>query len=398
MIDNGKNSSFLTRRVLSKPFFPGISGGLQTTAKHRVKDLLNLSGGNTGNFLFVQALRRLLGRPDLVNQRQNAAALTSGDYDYIAISAANWVNPRVDLQSRCEMIESTDLPCLVVGLGIQTQFGEGVPKLKKGTERFLKVVSERSRYISVRCPMTQEVLRAYGIHNVWVTGCPSLIGARVGYNPNLIKACPEKFDIQNVVIQGTRHGFSEEAFVSSEVKQLILDIYKFAFKHNCPQLFQSELPDMYYAMGRLGNKKIVRDVNQYLLKVYGSDIESTSSYLRDKGLVFWDLKPWFAKLSSYDFLIGTRIHGVVSALLSGIPAKLVVHDERTRGLARVMNIPSVNITELKKFTVDKVREIVLNSDMATFSAGFDRYKSEFHDFFRRNDVLFNDVIGVKENV
>ena len=180
----------------NKPLFSGIAGGIKSTNNITIENLIGRSGLNTGNFLFVRALREILGRSDDVFKTFDSFEKRVEEYDYIAISAANWVNPDVDLSKLTTFIESTELPCLVVGLGGQVPFGSKSPKLKKGTKRFLDVVSERSNYISVRGKHTQELLNEYGIQNTWVTGCPSILGVGSGINA-LVETIQVTYSLKN---------------------------------------------------------------------------------------------------------------------------------------------------------------------------------------------------------
>ena len=92
-------------------------------------------------------------------------------------------------------------------------------------------------------------------------------------------------------------------------------------------------------------------------------------YLRDYGLLYWNLENWFEDLSAYEMLIGTRIHGVVSAVKAGIPAVLLAHDERTLELANVMSLPYRDIREFDHIDHDTIKEI---SKKGIFEPDYDR--------------------------
>jgi hypothetical protein len=232
--------------MFKKPYFTGISGGVRDIEKYSVFDLFERAGANTGNFLFIAALRKILHHEELIYHHQSNIKFEEGGFDYIAISAANWINPKVDLSRLTCFIESTNLPCLLVGLGAQLNFGEQLPKLKSGTERFLRIASERCKSISVRGAHTQEVLRQYGVSNTWITGCPSIVGAKNDFDPRLINVT-ENIQLNEIILQGTRHDTNAKIFSDNLVERVNLDIYRTAFKRKMPLLLQSELPDIYYA-------------------------------------------------------------------------------------------------------------------------------------------------------
>ena len=368
----------------NKPLFFGMPGGIKNVQEKSINDLLDNSGRNTGNFLFVRALREILGRKEDVYKVRNYFLQENREYDYIAISAANWVNPGIDLSAQVDYIESTQLPCLVVGLGGHLPFNAKPPKLRKSTQKFLEIISERSQYISVRGEHTQRLLEHYGIYNTWVTGCPSILGDGSG-----IKSIENKTDIKDlskVVLQGTRHGYSETIFKPSKINDINLEIYRFAMKNNMPLLLQSEVADMYLAMERSNNREINKKNIDFLQKIYLESEDKIKFYLQNKALLYWNLDDWTTGLSKYDFLMGTRIHGVISALLSGVPAVLLTHDERTQELAKIMHIPHRDIRDMQGFNEDVILNIIRDSDFSNFNENRLKYINNFKTFFQANEV------------
>lgn len=369
----------------NKPFFTGIAGGIQNPCNIKVEDLFGQSGLNTGNFLFIKALREILGQKEKVYESfTNAKSVTETEFDYIAISAANWINPDIDLEGLATLIEKTKLPCLVVGLGAQVEFERTAPRLTRGTERFLKLISERSRYISVRGTKTQESLEKYGIYNTWITGCPSILG-----NSTRARCIPERINIkdpQKIILQGTRHRYSDAIFNSDHISKFNLEIYRYAINNQRPILIQSELADMYYIMDRLNNKEINQKNSEYLMRVYQKSETEIREYLRNHGLLYWNLDDWFEGLSQHEALIGTRIHGVISAILSGIPAVLLTHDERTSELAEVMSLPHKDIRSLEEFNENTINSIISEASFNSFNLNKENYTKNFKDFFNANDI------------
>ena len=62
---------------------------------------------------------------------------------------------------------------------------------------------------------------------------------------------------------------------------------------------------------------------------------------RRNGRVFFSVPDWIDHLRTFDFVVGTRIHGTVVAFQAGVPALCVVHDSRTLELCQTMGIPHV---------------------------------------------------------
>lgn len=64
-------------------------------------------------------------------------------------------------------------------------------------------------------------------------------------------------------------------------------------------------------------------------------------WIRLHGRVFFNVGEWIEHCKQFDFVIGTRIHGVVVALQAGVPALCIVHDSRTLELCTTMKVPYV---------------------------------------------------------
>jgi polysaccharide pyruvyl transferase WcaK-like protein len=369
--------------MLNKPYFKGLPGGISLSDIQNKKAgfLYGTAGLNSGNFLFANAIRNLLGYNSLAPQPEMND--TDSNYDYIVIPAANWISPGADLTQFVEFLEENQLPCLVSGLGAQMSFGENLPKLKPSVMRFLSIVSERSKYISVRGPHTQEVLEKLGITNTWVTGCPSILGK--GKIPQ-ISTQENAADYKNIVLQGTRHYYSENIFNQNKSANLNLEIYRYAMANNKALLLQSEFADICYAMDKKEKVEVNERNESYLQKIYQQEDEKIKKYLNQHGLIFWNLEQWFDELSNYDCLIGTRIHGAISAILSGIPSTLLTHDNRTVELAETMNIPYYDIRKIDHINDESIHNILSMMDFSKFNSGREKYSNNFKKFFAANNV------------
>lgn len=83
------------------------------------------------------------------------------------------MNPVRDYASRAEFLNEARLPLVAVGLGAQARrIGDHVP-LTPGTVDYVRALSAWSDVIGVRGVYSGEVLKATGVSNYEVTGCPS---------------------------------------------------------------------------------------------------------------------------------------------------------------------------------------------------------------------------------
>ena len=69
--------------------------------------------------------------------------------------------------------------------------------------------------------------------------------------------------------------------------------------------------------------------------------QSFTSWIRRHARVFFDVWTWMEFLRGFDFVVGTRIHGVLMGIQVGVPGICVVSDSRTRELCETMDIPHV---------------------------------------------------------
>lgn len=150
------------------------SPALVTVKQHHNQELIDSIpavlgdlGLNSGNMLFGESLYRTLPNSKKINK--NFSSFDIEGRDCIVIAAANWIATGNDLGDFASRLEKTNLPLICIGLGAQATISKNIPKLKEGTKRFLSLISDRSKSISVRGDFTHEVLNNYGIKNVMTT-------------------------------------------------------------------------------------------------------------------------------------------------------------------------------------------------------------------------------------
>ena len=132
-----------------------------------------MTGGNTGNQLIAYSLLDQLEVDEVSWDFRTPPAEVDEKFDLFVIAASNFLFPQFDFAGMSDYIEATSLPCVVVGLGAQSNNYDPNLELSAGTERLVKVMAERGALIGVRGAYTKAVLEARGVHNTQVTGCPS---------------------------------------------------------------------------------------------------------------------------------------------------------------------------------------------------------------------------------
>ena len=355
---------------------PVVLGRFSNTSIGRInlQDVFSMFGNNTGNMLFSESLLRNIHGAERGHLGLSPEAYK--EFDCIIVAAANWLNPGLDFAGLADRLEKTDLPVVAVGLGAQAPIEYGMPVLKEGTKRLINIISERSAKISVRGEFSASVLNHYGVSNVTVTGCPSLLlsGRKA---PNIRSY--ESHGKANAALGATRHGFNR----SDDFQDYV---YRQARINNLDIILQSELADMYYATGRLNNLDLKQKAERICSAVYQGDVEGVENYLKMHAKVFFDLDEWVGYMAQKTIYVGTRLHGAIASLLAGTPAVLICHDSRTLEVAQAMKLPYVTRERVDVHKDMVLDELYSKSDMDTFEKNYLEYRSTFSKFFAENQL------------
>lgn len=364
--------------MLKKPLVVGVGQVPRWSNSDTVSGVLNILGENSGNMMFTESIMR-----SLYNSKRSSFAIPDEsleDRDCIVLAAANWINEFEDFSWLANRLEQIDLPVFLIGVGAQSDLDHEIPDVPIGTQRLLKISSDRSNLISARGEFTCDVLNKLGIYNVVPTGCPSmLLAGRAG--PKFVKQA----NLDNVLLHSTRHGFNRANSFQTW-------LYREAMRNDWSILLQSEHADIYYALDKTGNPEIISKADPILKEVYGTDnIDIIAKFLRDRGVFFSGYENWISGMERYTFCIGSRIHGTVASIISGTPSVLIAHDSRTLELASAMHIPyilSKDIIEGKELPLEKMIEIYENSK--SFSK-YGIYFNNYLDFFEKNGLSHNII-------
>lgn len=334
-------------------------------------ELVQRLGGNSGNILFTEAILRNIERSSFYH-----GGRLPDDADGIIIAAANWMNPGDDFSELASLIEATDLPAAIVGIGAQSSVRKEMPKVEPGTVRLLKIVSERSKVISTRGPFSCEVLEFYGVKNSIPTGCPSLLMCGAS-GPRLRKLTLGS----GIVMHGTRHADNMPIDFQSY-------IYNQAYKRSADILLQSETTDLEIAHGNSPYDVAGQSAHIAGITYRTESYPSLVNYLRKKAVFFHSLDTWIDYAKSKEFFVGTRIHGTVAALIAGTPALLIAHDSRTIELAQTMGVPYISwdkIDTSKDLDIATLFELGCSNDFPRYKF----YRDGFKSFFEANSISFN---------
>lgn len=353
----------------------------------------NAIGNNIGNLLFPHSISRTLMTEDTVIDTINFNKLSGNrlglrekihrineEYDCLILPFANAfrVSFMSELRRITYVVRRLDIPCIVVGIGMQTRLGGQInnKELNEVVTDFVEAVLEKSKYLGLRGEHTAEYLTSLGFQaerDFTVIGCPSMyMYGKDLPRPNL-------------------RGLTSTSTVSFNSKiSLPQKFHDFIFRcrkeikdyYYIPQVIE-ELRRMY--VGMPFPEKFAKRVPEHFPGSISHPI-----YVRDKARSFINVQSWLQFLGEMDFSFGSRIHGNIAAVLSGTPAFVIVSDQRIKELVEYHNIQHIMMDELNKET--DIFELYEGADFNLVLKGHSERFFHYLDFLRQNglDTIYDE--------
>ncbi|HEY4608953.1 MAG TPA: polysaccharide pyruvyl transferase family protein, partial [Ilumatobacteraceae bacterium] len=342
-----------------------------------------VTGSNVGNLLFQQAVIKTLTLPD--NELEcNGYYVRPADVDRINASCDVLVLPfanqfrtdqRDNLAQLANAVERLRVPVVVVGIGCQTDVDHDYSNLnpiKDEVKRFVAAVLDRSASIGVRGEVTAEYLRTLGFRDVEVVGCPSMYLHGAGLpTPRPVAGFGRATRLTvNVSAPNTQAEFSVGLAAFGESLRGVMEAYDDL----------DYVPQQNNTLGALLFGR-VRSTNEH--EVMPSEMYDR---LHELGRVttFVDPQTWIEHLRSRQFVFGTRLHGVIAAVLAGTPAHLIAHDSRTLELARYHGIAHTLVRDLDAQI--EPAELYERSNPATLLDGHSKRFEAYLAFLQHNGL------------
>ena len=291
--------------------------------------------GDQGNVAFLNAIDRHLGPKLPVVSWLAAPSSINASGDLGVIPAANQLGRYANLSWLAKRFEELDIPLVMIGLGAQSDLRFTVPDVPPGTVDWLHRIVERAPgaapNLAVRGDFTQRVLHRHGLadHAV-VVGCPSLFinpSATLGRDI-VARVRPPKRVAVVAGHQRWRHLGVIERSLGALVTQT-----------NGSYIGQDPLDLVMLTRGearRMTDKDLIA-CRDYVCP--NMPMDDFIRWSRRYGQTFFNATAWMEHYRRFDFVVGTRIHGVMLALQAGVPALCLAHDSRTLELCQTMRVP-----------------------------------------------------------
>lgn len=342
--------------------------------EHAMIELVNrdLCGNapNFGNRLWFQGLISAIAceenhleyfSPDMTKEQIN------NEYDFIIAPMANVFSVHYrDLLKRLEnRFRGIKIPVYVIACGIQAdsfdQLDELVSALKEPASGFISSVYNTGGEFALRGHFTKEFFEKLGFPSAVATGCPSLF--QMGRNLSI----------------------SDEKVPESQFRPLFngsindyLELYK--------QYERSEFFDQNMYFRELFDLK---GKNQQLLKqmIQSHGMDATKLILQDRVRLIPHMNLWRENLrqAGFSFSYGSRIHGSIMPILSGICTVLEHRDARTREMAEFFNIPHVEPNGYRSY--DSLYQLYQQASYKAFNEGFATRFDAYEQFLVRCGIV-----------
>jgi hypothetical protein len=363
------------------------------------QEISRLSGLNLGNLAFRHALKSIvqdLSEYEPLDYPGFRKRLEEERVDDVIVSCANWLGTRKEDEAsnkvRADLIERVDGRVVSLGLGVQATQGTEYLELGPQSQRLAMVLASKAKLLSVRDQLTARTLRAIGVENVCVTGCPSNF---INTSPTLgaeITERAQSFVKSGSVPGGFRTAISEFSGGHPQSGAVLRSMLGFI----------RSLPAFYIVQSPALLSFVYRE-SEHLPGAYtaNSEIpaEELMKLLKSRSLAFSSIESWLDFSRTCELSFGMRIHGTIVPLQAGVPSLLIGHDSRTSGLAEEMGIPVLTpegFLELGLRTPTAMFELI-GEQMERYDANRMRLAKEFKAFLVGNGVSITEgLLGLAD--
>ena len=359
------------------------------TSKGYRKNFLDYNA-NVGNYLYYYALEKYLCNGCNSNENitiKNIDYLRNFDeinnnFDMIIFATDNKLHRKCKdiLVSYAECFSKIKKPVYVINLGLQTNIRDKevlyIKKIKSEIVNFIEAIYQTGGTFALRGNYTAKIFDKLGFNDYTVTGCPSFfINGKNGFNLR------KHNKIKKIAINGTK--IFKDKFINKNFTEY--DTYFIDQDRFYRILFEREKYPIKYSNILLFwrfNPLTIRFLKEGRIKL------------------FCDIPLWqnFLKENHFDFSFGTRIHGNIISLLSGIPSMVYCKDLRTLELAEYFEIP--HITKINK-KMD-LQELYNVCDYTKMLSNYDKKLDIMQNFFDKHKIpakikCENDLFEEKVN-
>jgi len=321
---------------------------------------------NIGDWFINMATVRLLDFEEMYHLRPDAPPesldFVNQHCDAVVLKGGNYLQRRGALSTFLskELLDAFRIPVILIGAGTQAgpgQRGELAPE----DIDILKQIHDSCASSSVRGYSSAELLAEHGIHNVSVTGCPTLFWQRgrelhlqpprrdhavFTYRDGLFTNDPALYRNQFVALEAIRRQ-SSRVTVALQGEELALQDLFMAERWGTEygeRIVTTDLP----GLSRVERVRLDSDaLRAGAIRRYSSHTDAaTAEWLTRSTFFSWDVLDYLDLFRGADLAVGCRLHGNLMALSNGTPAYFLTYDRRIEEIAELLNAPRASLLDL----------------------------------------------------
>ncbi len=328
-----------------------------------IDDFKKLYTGNTGNLVYyfaTQCVTRCEGgsygvgsNPEVLNKLGNG----------LILSMANHLGGHTDLSIDGMKLDAIKVPMVALGLGAQVKESTNdLSYIPKGTKDWLSKLALKSPTtfpnITVRGDYTLQVMEKLGLgDNVISLGCQSNF---INPTKDLGKSIKHFMNTQKIEKISIAAGNPFQ----KDLRKLESSLLLLAVKTRGEYIIQHPLSFIQLATNFSDEE--FNDAWNKIAPAYkqqGIDEDIFLDAIKNNFKVFTNVPQWIGNHRHNDVVVGTRIHGVQSALQAGRPAICLYIDSRTEELCKKMKIPCASAKKfLNGISLEDIYKILNNWD------------------------------------
>ncbi len=261
-----------------------------------------------------------------------------------------WTNDPLPYSSIEAFVSKLNKPIIVAGFGANNMDGFDsslVKRLSPEMVHFLHFLSDHCVSIGVRGFFTEEIFRSLGIDNVQAIGCPSFYESG-----------------EDRIIHKAR--LCRQELINKSILTSMMDCY---LNKNTPCILQDE----YDIVSRIQQGDLgLRYYKNFFFSPF--------------------IDQWKKELKKYSFAYGTRMHGAIIAINSGLPAVVMNKDARAREMCELMHIPY-----LPHLRGQDVEDLYEHCDVEQMNKAYPQLYENYKNFMKTNGVELSKPVLTAAN-
>ncbi|MGH7971510.1 MAG: polysaccharide pyruvyl transferase family protein, partial [Limisphaerales bacterium] len=111
--------------------------------------------------------------------------------------------------------------------------------------------------------------------------------------------------------------------------------------------------------------------------------EGFLSFVRQHTRIYFKVAQWHKAMESFDFVVGSRFHGCLIAVLAGVPSFVFAHDARTREMCELLGLPHRQVKEAGALDLE---ELYAELDLGTLNRRYRQLYRNYIEFLEENRI------------